>query len=62
MVHCGPGCLKTGSQEDVAVLDCSYDGMSSKPICEGRDMTDVVQPRVTTCGSRRCMTCAHVVV
>ena len=36
--------------------------MSSKPICEGRNMTDVVQPKMTTCGSRRCMTCAHVVV
>ena len=49
----------TGSQEDEAVLDYSYDGMSSKPICEGRDITD---SRVTTCGSRRCMTCMHVVV
>ena len=40
----------------------NYDGMPSKPMFEGRDMTDAVQLRVSTCGSRRCMTCAHVVV
>ena len=60
VVHNDPGCLKTGSM-GVEELDCSNDEMSSKPN-SGRDISEDLRSRVTTCESKRCMTCAHMVV
>ena len=39
--------------------DCSHDVMSSKPVV-GRGIADVSQSVVTKCGSKRCMTCTHI--
>ena len=60
MVHQGPRCLKAGSKGEVE-SNCSHDVVSSKPVT-GRDMTDVVQSEVTSCGNKRCMTCTHIVI
>lgn len=61
VVHRGPGCLKAGSNGRFG-LDGSNDGMASKPSL-GRVMPEDLQSgKVTTCGSRRCLTCVHMVV
>ena len=52
VVHQGPRCLKAGSKGEVE-SNCSHDVVSSKPVT-GRDMTDVVQSEVTSCGNKRC--------
>jgi hypothetical protein len=58
VVHHDPGCLKAGSCDE-EVCDYIYDGMSSKPGPTGRGIPEGLQSRVT---SKRCMTCAHMVV
>ena len=60
VVHHDPGCLKAGSVDEED-CDCSHHGVSLKP-GSGRGTPEDLQSRVMTCESRRCMTCAHMMV